>query len=487
MKPEYGRATSTDKTQSVFSDYYQIDDAYLQRIQGRYSPVSIFFITIAGIAIAEIIAMIVVFNYRELPYYKQVIIDATVMTVIIFPVLYFLSFRPILQHIKQRYQVEQVIQSRLRIIQFANTHTFGEILQFTLDELEALTDSNAGYFHFIEADQKTIELQAWSSNTLENMCRLSGEERHYSLDRAGVWADAIRQRKTVIHNDYSSLPNRRGLPKGHTPVLREMAVPILRDEKIVAVLGVGNKPTEYTSRDVEVISTLADFVWDITLRKQAEHELEERNQKEKILTQNLHTVQLDIARDLHDTLGQNIGYIRMTLEHLNGKESVERTDLQAELQTMSQAANESYELIRGTLAVLQSNNSSDLFLVFSRYAEQIEERSNIQLNFESKGEPKPLTAKRMRQLFYVFREAIANIEKHAEASRVFIYIYWDKNDLRLVVSDDGKGFDIDESMQYDGHYGLRFMKERVELLNGTLNIESALGSGTRLEVMVPYE
>ncbi len=139
---------------SITSDAFQQDDD-LKKIQGRYSPVSILLITIIGIAMAEVIAMIVVYYFRHLPYYQQVAIDATTMTVIIFPLLYFLSFRPILQHVQQRYQVEQVLRSRLRIIQYANTHTLDEILQFTLDELESLTGSAAGYFHFIEADQKT--------------------------------------------------------------------------------------------------------------------------------------------------------------------------------------------------------------------------------------------------------------------------------------------------------------------------------------------
>jgi len=100
------------------------------------------------------------------------------MTVIIFPLLYFLSFKPILEHIKQRYQVERILQSRLRIIQYANTHSLDEILQFTLDELEDLTRSTAGYFHFVEVDQKTIVLQTWSTNTLQNICHVPGMKRH---------------------------------------------------------------------------------------------------------------------------------------------------------------------------------------------------------------------------------------------------------------------------------------------------------------------
>jgi signal transduction histidine kinase len=165
---------------------------------------------------------------------------------------------------------------------------------------------------------------------------------------------------------------------------------------------------------------------------------------------------------------------------------VKKSDLQAELQTMTRAANESYDLIRGTLAVLQSGDSSDLSRIFSRYAEQIEERSPVQVEFSNQGDPRPLSPKRMRQLFYIFREALTNIEKHAKARQVWISIGWDERCLCLTVRDNGKGFDP-LNPHYGGHYGLKFMKERAELLNGSLNIQSAVGSGTKLEVRVPYE
>jgi two-component system sensor histidine kinase DegS len=153
---------------------------------------------------------------------------------------------------------------------------------------------------------------------------------------------------------------------------------------------------------------------------------------------------------------------------------------------MANAANESYDLIRGTLAVLQSSDTSDLSRIFSRYAEQIEDRSTIKVEFSNNGIPRSLSPKRMRQLFYIFREALTNIEKHAEASRVSIAISWDEDCLLMTVSDDGKGFDP-FNIQYGSHYGLKFMRERTELLNGSMNIQSALGSGTKLMIKVPYE
>jgi PAS domain S-box-containing protein len=225
---------------------------------------------------------------------------------------------------------------------------------------------------------------------------------------------------------------------------------------------------------------------DITERKQAEKEIWERDQKEKILTQTIYTMQLDIARDLHDTLGQNISYLRMKLDYLAERKIRKQAEMQLEIQEMARAANESYDLMRGTLAVLQSENSTDLFRLFTRYAEQIEERSAFKINFFSQGDPKFIPAKRMRQLFYIFREILSNIEKHAKATEVCMELAWNRDGLELAVSDNGCGFDV-HKVQYGSHYGLKFMRERAELLNGSLTIQSAMDSGTNIKLQVPYE
>jgi signal transduction histidine kinase len=225
---------------------------------------------------------------------------------------------------------------------------------------------------------------------------------------------------------------------------------------------------------------------DISERKRAEEALRESKEKFRTLKESMHTMQLEIARDLHDTIGQNISFLRMRLNYLEDKKLRKQAEMKLEIQKMAQVANESYDLMRGTLAVLQSENSTDLFRLFTRFAEQIEERSGFKINSTSRGEPKFMSAKRMRQLFYIFREIMNNIEKHADATRVSIEVVWDRDCLSLLVSDNGKGFDPD-AMQYAGHYGLRFMRERAELLNSMLSIQSATGLGTTILLQVPYE
>jgi hypothetical protein len=96
--------------------------------------------------------------------------------------------------------------------------------------VEALTGSNIGFFHFVDADERGLELQAWSTNTTARMCTAEGAGQHYAVDRAGVWADAVRARRPVIHNDYPALPHRKGMPRGHAAITREISVPVIRVE-----------------------------------------------------------------------------------------------------------------------------------------------------------------------------------------------------------------------------------------------------------------
>jgi PAS domain S-box-containing protein len=183
------------------------------------------------------------------------------------------AIQVIINDITERKRSQELIHIRLRLIEFATTHSLEELLRKTLDEIGELTDSPIGFFHFVVTDQQTLSLQTWSTRTLDEFCEAEGEGLHYPVDQAGVWADCIRERRPVIHNDYSSLPNRKGLPDGHAQVVRELVVPIIKGDRIKAILGVGNKSQDYTEKDVELVSYLADIAWEMTERRQTEEAL----------------------------------------------------------------------------------------------------------------------------------------------------------------------------------------------------------------------
>ncbi len=181
--------------------------------------------------------------------------------------------------ITERKQVEEFTRLRLALLEFYGSHSLEELIQKTMDEVCASTNSPIGFYFFVESDQTTISLQAWSTRTLKEFCKSEWKGAHYPIEKAGVWADCVRERRPVIHNDYPALPHRKGMPEGHAEVIRELIVPIMRSGRVVAILGIGNKPANYTENDVETVSYLADVAWEITERKRAEEALRETTRR----------------------------------------------------------------------------------------------------------------------------------------------------------------------------------------------------------------
>jgi PAS domain S-box-containing protein len=193
--------------------------------------------------------------------------------------------------ITERKHEEHYTKARLRLANLSfQTLDMETLMRSMLDEAETLTDSQIGFFHFVDDDQNTISLQAWSTNTLRTLCTAEGKGQHYPVAQAGIWADGIRDGEPRIYNDYGSVPHRRELPEGHAPITRLITLPIKRNNLIVAAMGVGNKPRAYDPHDLSVVQRLAEEAFDIVLRKRAEHALHESREKYRSLLESLDSV-----------------------------------------------------------------------------------------------------------------------------------------------------------------------------------------------------
>jgi two-component system, cell cycle sensor histidine kinase and response regulator CckA len=253
----------------------------------------------------------------------------------------------LIRDITERKRNEAVMEFRVRMLQLSESSTIEEVMRETLDEAEKLTGSTIGFIHLLEPDQVTISLQAWSSNTERNLCGVDDFRSHYPLKDAGVWADAIRERRVLIHNNYDALPNRKGMPQGHVKVHRELVVPILRGGKITAIMGIGNKPDDYDQDDVSVLTTMAGIAWDIIARKQAELS-EIRIQNELVQAQKMELVGRlagGIAHDFNNMLCVILGHTEMALVDNPFNES-----LNASLREIFNAAEKSADLTHHLLA-----------------------------------------------------------------------------------------------------------------------------------------
>lgn len=150
-----------------------------------------------------------------------------------------------------------------------------DIIVLGLEEAVRLTQSQIGYFHFVNDDQRTLQLFAWSRETLKTCT--AAPASHYPLDLAGVWADCARQRRPALHNDYQNLPNKQGLPPGHSHLIRHMSVPVIEQDKVRVIIGVGNKPDDYDEADTRQLQLVANYVWKIICRRRAEARIQRLN------------------------------------------------------------------------------------------------------------------------------------------------------------------------------------------------------------------
>ncbi len=150
-------------------------------------------------------------------------------------------------------------------------------MQYALERAEYLTGSSIAFIHFVNDSGTDIELVTWSSSTLAHYCHAT-YDKHYPLDKAGIWADAARDRKPVVINNYASAKNKRGLPEGHSTLQRLLSIPVVEGGAVRMIVGVGNKTEDYSALDVETVQLIANETWRIVRRQRAETALQQAMQ-----------------------------------------------------------------------------------------------------------------------------------------------------------------------------------------------------------------
>ena len=140
-----------------------------------------------------------------------------------------------------------------------------EVIDFALEEALRLTGSSVGYFVFISEDIP-MDKEHVLVHQSQGLCNMSEKRKKQPLHEAGLWAEAVRQQRPIITNDYAAAnPLNKGLPDGHVQITRHMNIPIFEEDRVVAVVGVGNKGTDYDHSDAQQVTMRMRGIWRLVV------------------------------------------------------------------------------------------------------------------------------------------------------------------------------------------------------------------------------
>ncbi len=194
-----------------------------------------------------------------------------------------------------------------------------------------------------------------------------------------------------------------------------------------------------------------------------------------------------LAREIHDTLAQGLTAVALKLETAD---ALLETGTQPE--RVRQTVQQALDLTRANLEEARRSvldlraaplEGHTLLEALTKLTEEWTRQYGLPVSFLVAGGTRPLPVRLEVGLYRIAQEALTNIAKHAQASRVSLELSLTPAQIRLNIEDDGQGFEADDISP--GRYGLLGLSERAKLLGGTLCLESCPGTGTRLEVTIP--
>lgn len=230
---------------------------------------------------------------------------------------------------------------------------------------------------------------------------------------------------------------------------------------------------------------------DVTERKNAEAQLRSYHERLKALSQQvLHTQETErrrLARELHDEIGQILTAIVLRLHQLKARCGPE---LHAMLDDDLAVVNRAIEQVREMSLNLRPPVLDVLGLeaALRWYADNQRHRTGLDVQLVGHLDTEHFDPDLEIACFRVVQEALTNVVRHAKATRAWVELRQDENELNVTVRDDGVGFDVAAVQARAGRgrsFGVLSMQERVELLEGRLEIDSAPGRGTRIGARFP--
>ncbi len=354
----------------------------------------------------------------------------------------------------------------------------GDALDFTLAQVAELLDLETGWIWLVDENSSQTYLAATRNlppALADEPSRMDGSSYCYCLDsyKKGDLGGAANV-------NVLACTRLGGLVDGTDGLRYHASIPLYSGDEKLGVMNVASPDWRSLSeRDLQLLYTVGDLLSIAVERARLFSRstrlgaLEERNR---------------LAREIHDTLAQGLAATTLHLESadalLDGEEpeTVRKSLRRAIALTRSNLEEARRSVLYLRAAPLEERPLAEALEVL---ASRWEAETGIEASFEAVNGARPLPPSVEAALYRVCQEALANVARHAEANRATVRLVVTPERVRLVVEDDGRGFDV--SQVPDDRHGIVGMRERARMLGGALELRSVPGRGTSVGVAVPLE
>lgn len=203
---------------------------------------------------------------------------------------------------------------------------------------------------------------------------------------------------------------------------------------------------------------------------------------------------LRVSREIHDGPAQEMANLIYQASICERLVDTRPDEAKAGLQELRRQIRTCLADVRQIIFDMRPMSLDDLGLVpaLRQLVSKLEERKILKTDFQVNGKERALEKHVEVTLFRIIQEGLNNIHRHAGVSEGRLRLLFSQNDLSILISDEGRGFDMEEIEEMrktgtgNGHFGILGMEERAKLIGATLNVISVQGEGTKIHVKLPY-
>jgi signal transduction histidine kinase len=347
------------------------------------------------------------------------------------------------------------------------------VLQLIVDRVRDLVGARYAALGIVD-DGGAIERFITSGITPEERARLGPPPRGH-----GLLGLIIREARPIRIPEISAHPASHGFPPNHPPMHSLLGVPVTVRSRAIGNLYVTDKrdAPEFDAHDerlVELFALHAGIAIENARLYGAVQRLAVVEERDRI------------GRDLHDGIIQSMYAVSLSLEDVPELMTEDPAEATARVDRAIDALHGTIRDLRNFVFGLRAERVEDTQLVglIGSLVDQLRQHTVIDVELDAPETPVDLPVHARAELIQIVREAMSNVARHADASRLDVSIREQAGDVVVDIADNGRGFDPAEAAT-DGHYGLGNMRARATALGGVLLVESRPGSGTRIIVRVP--